>query len=463
MTSWTSARRWTSWSLLALVPVALSTLGACGPRAATSGCEAGCGGAGGGGAGGGSGGGSADGCIDLRTSLELVDPMVEWVYEGSPIWTGVWRDEGGLVLAWAPRYLTQTTNGSDPLVVLSRFDLATGTHVGSRGYSVIPTDLLDGSVYSIGGAPDGSFLVTYSYLEADSPNDYSTIFYALGSFDEPGVVHVLPEVLPQYDLPTHVHWDGEAFAVHADGGPPGGEHEIVVARVAPDGTVVTPRTPYGSTAESGFGPFGYELSFDPVTGRSWAFQANFARSLNAHELDGTPIVSELAVELESPGGESSSRSSVSAHADGADLLWLEWYGFPAYGVVQRRDGDGEKVATVLFEVTFDTFPQSQAVLHLDDGRALVVSVHNGGAATFEVDLDTGAVSEPALLIRDVDDTSTDFRELTVWEDQHGRWLAFQEASAGLAPEPGPAWRVVKIAKGCVYDSWRRTNGKDAEP
>jgi hypothetical protein len=127
-TSETSARRWTSWSLLALVPVALSTLGACGPRAATSGCEAGCGGAGGGGAGGGSGGVGADGCIDLRTSLELVDPMVEWVYEGSPHLDGVWRDEGGLVLAWAPRYLTQTPrSGRDPLVVLSRFDLATGS------------------------------------------------------------------------------------------------------------------------------------------------------------------------------------------------------------------------------------------------------------------------------------------------------------------------------------------------
>jgi hypothetical protein len=272
----------------------------------------------------------------------------------------------------------------------------------------------------------------------------------------PESLTVLPEVLSQVHLPTDIVWDGEAFAVHGDGGVD--EWELVVARVAPDGTVLTPSTVYGRTGASGFGPTGYDLSFDAVTGRTWAFNANLPGGLlSAHELDGTVVFAEpLEIDLVTHGGMTNGR--IAAHGEGLDLVWLEGGSGDYAYIAQRRGLDGALQAEAVLPYPIDHVGREHALLHEVDGRVFMVNAHWEGAELTVLDLEAGTFTEPEPLLLGDGTGATDLRELRLWDDPSGRWLAFNDAR-GLRAEhpehPGPAWRVVRVAPGCVYKTWSR--------
>jgi hypothetical protein len=412
------------------------------------------GGGAGGGAGAGNSGGAAAGCVALDVDLALLDPTIAWA-RGGPVWSGAWPDMTGRVsLAWAPGKPAQNVDGNSRVLVITELDLGAGAHLASHVYDPFPADPNNDGIFAAGKSPSGSFLVAYAYLVPGSPNDLSTIFYALGDTSVPESLTVLPEVLSQVHLPTDIVWDGEAFAVHGDGGVD--EWELVVARVAPDGTVLTPSTVYGRTGASGFGPTGYDLSFDAVTGRTWAFNANLPGGLlSAHELDGAVVFAE-PLEIDLVTGGSMSRGRIAAHAGGVDLVWFEYSGDYAY-IAQRRGLDGALQAEAVLPYPIDHVGREHALLHEVDGRVFMVNAHWEGAELTVLDLEAGTFTEPEPLLLGDGTGATDLRELRLWDDPSGRWLAFKDirGSAEHPGHPGPAWRVVRVAPGCVYKTWSR--------
>jgi hypothetical protein len=390
----------------------------------------------------------------MRTDESLL-PGPGWLPGGTPIWSGVWSQESGpgpgpVTIAWGPRRLEQQEVHHE--LSLTSFDVESGEAIESVVFDVLPKDR-PVDIFSLRGDGSGRFLVAYAYVE--TVGELGTIFYALGDTSVPESLTVLPEVLSQVHLPTDIVWDGEAFAVHGDGGVD--EWELVVARVAPDGTVLTPSTVYGRTGASGFGPTGYDLSFDAVTGRTWAFNANLPGGLlSAHELDGAVVFAEpLEIDLVTHGGMTNGR--IAAHGEGLDLVWLEGGSGDYAYIAQRRGLDGALQAEAVLPYPIDHVGREHALLHEVDGRVFMVNAHWEGAELTVLDLEAGTFTEPEPLLLGDGTGATDLRELRLWDDPSGRWLAFKDirGSAEHPGHPGPAWRVVRVAPGCVYKTWSR--------
>ena len=140
-------------------------------------------------------------------------------------------------------------------------------------------------IYDAAGTPDGAFAAIVDYQDLSSP-DGVRMKVMLGRLDEANLVaewvspwSVLEAVL------FHVGWDGEAFAVHAKRN---GEAAVVLVRLGPDGSVLTPATAVGAISNFYLGDSAFLT--DGESGKSWMVNILSSTTwLSGHERGGTPL------------------------------------------------------------------------------------------------------------------------------------------------------------------------------
>ena len=132
-----------------------------------------------------------------------------------------------------------------------------------------------------GARPDGLVALGVGFDPEDGgAAQFAVLFIRT---DEPSFeqLHVLSWPASIKDI-VGVSWDGEAFAVHGFAN----DNKQYVTRMAEDGTVLLPPTPFGIA--SGY-PSDIRYATDPTSGVSFGVSSFFGLTLVAHQRDGTPI------------------------------------------------------------------------------------------------------------------------------------------------------------------------------
>ena len=253
--------------------------------------------------------------------------------------------------------------------------------------------------------------------------------------------------------PTYVTWDGEAWAVHGYGAPP--QFTLWVARVGTDGTLLLPYTQFGETINAAIGTFAHVLSTDPVSGRTYVFDA-YGKSnvLNGHARDGSRLPGmESGPKLIKANGTpttSTDTPAVSADSTGVWVGWAQLNTGPAYYpmLVQRLDVAGDPVGDAIEVPGEDVLGDKDRVRYwalLSRGPSGLVAFAATAAGAYVYEVDQGQVKNlRRVVVDDSGDADLDFRALQMLEHDGELWLGFNEHS-GLRRV-----RALKAAPGCVY-------------
>ncbi|MBI4702307.1 MAG: hypothetical protein HY744_14375, partial [Deltaproteobacteria bacterium] len=212
---------------------------------------------------GGAGGGAAvEGCVEIRVDESVLPEPSDWSWGAFVPRHPFWRGQGALHVAW----MNFRTNKSQVSLIVSSFEPATGEHLGSRVYDVVPAGLEPwyASIQDAAGAPDGSFAIVFFYRDGGAGGK-TVLRVALGNVASESLSAVwTPPWSVSEAMTFDVGWDGEAFAVHAvkqQGS------EVRLVRLAPDGSVVTPETEVGTITD--IGDWYSAFVTDAETGRTW--------------------------------------------------------------------------------------------------------------------------------------------------------------------------------------------------
>ena len=239
----------------------------------------------GGSAGAGGGGGSApvEGCVDIHADVRLLGDKEAWGATAELVRQPFWVDERGVHLVWT---VEEKATGR-ALLVVSSFDRETGALLDNQLFEAFPTEVSAAmtGIYDAAGTPDGAFAAIVDYQDLSSP-DGVEMKVVLGQLDQASLVGEWVSPWSVFEaIPIDVGWDGEAFAVHAKRN---GETTVLLVRLAPDGTVLTPEMVAG--AITSFESDRSVFVTDAESGKSWMANHRSAGTwLSGHERDGTPF------------------------------------------------------------------------------------------------------------------------------------------------------------------------------
>jgi hypothetical protein len=394
-----------------------------------------------------------EGCVDVETVLELLPPSSAEYLLGRPRQSGAWTEGGALRLGWTVTRNDDPTSagqGWTELLAVSSFDAANGEHVATTLTAVFPSDLHDGNtdILTVGGA--NGLAAASDVSTAGGADDLATSIVDVAT----GSLVTRIGTGTGVGLPTYTTWDGEAFSIHAHGGPP--PRPLLVMRIAPDGTIVLPWTQYGESANVGYGILRYDLSFDPVSGRTWAVDGlGMGYAVSGHERDGTDFLSgPLYYHHPFESDEPLFRiPRVAAVPDGAVIVFTceTKQGFPCQMIV-RLDAEGVPVGEPLFfdAGDFDHY-EDFAVKANADGTVSMLCDSGYGAHLRVYDPVADTVSDPVLV---VDDSAYETTRAVPWFEMLRSSMLFGDDELFAAWEAPTGWRAVKLAPGCVYRSNR---------
>jgi hypothetical protein len=389
-----------------------------------------------------------EGCVDVETTTQSLPP--DNYLGGFALRSGAWLDGSELSLAWQVR--RELANGFGHLVPgVSRFDAKSGDLLGVTLVEVMdPMQVEPSSDLHTGAGHDGAMALSYN---ADDAALYRNLVRVVDLSSATATnEHDVTDPAPLYA--TYTTWDGEAFSIHAHGGPP--PRPLLVMRIAPDGTIVLPWTQYGESANVGYGILRYDLSFDPVSGRTWAVDGlGMGYAVSGHERDGTDFLSgPLYYHHPFESDEPLFRiPRVAAVPDGAVIVFTceTKQGFPCQMIV-RLDAEGVPVGEPLFfdAGDFDHY-EDFAVKANADGTVSMLCDSGYGAHLRVYDPVADTVSDPVLV---VDDSAYETTRAVPWFEMLRSSMLFGDDELFAAWEAPTGWRAVKLAPGCVYRSNR---------
>ena len=375
--------------------------------------------------GGGSGGGAGAGCVDRA--------WVVWRFRG-----GAALLEGDLTVTWGKRSVLV----DEPLVPSTTTLSPAGLVKANLARETLPI-----SIDAMGYSPDGAIAMVGwpPQLFVGHVADANLTFMDLESEVEGTTA-------------THVAWDGEAFTLDVRD-----DTTLVTLRRSESGEVVLPPTPFGTVGALSYVNYdsGYKSSTNPVSGRTYVFDAGGSRWLAGHERSGETIawIPELdAIELEPPPcdgsdgwgvvcGTGAGKPAVAADPEGG--VWVAWHQstvreLSLVGGVQHYDADGNAGPFIWFRTPEgDRGAAENAALYAYSAtRALLVS--SSGTALYAFDVEGSTISEARALTDHVPNPTLNegFRELVLLRDESDlTWLVFEQDTR---------IRALKVAPGCLY-------------
>jgi hypothetical protein len=221
-------------------------------------------------------------------------------------------------------------------LAVSSFDAATGDFVGNHVFPEVPWASLVGTV---GVAPDETVALSGSTRHADGTYSSAVVLLNTNTF-----LPLLVDLGGATRTIYHIGWDGEALAVHNQDST---NNVVEVARLATDGTLLLPWTPFANA-------IGYdgETDFvtDPVTGVSLYGASAYVTSVRGHTREGTPLpIANLAAFVDvNPTYDDMAkpwptvknlRTSLAARSEGGFFVSWSGYTCPISTVVQPLGAD----------------------------------------------------------------------------------------------------------------------------
>lgn len=404
---------------------------ACGTGLA--GCGQGADGGNTGGAGGVAGaGGAVEGCVDIAITPALLPGPKKWVDVGHVAGT-LWATEGGLRVAWVTYELYESwaEKTSIAWLALGTLEPDSATVVDASVYSLFPPDVTysESAIYSFAGRPDGAFAVGYGWTEAGTRPQRAGI----GRLGSPALENTV--VLPSASSATFIGiqsaaaWDGQAFALHAYDAPP--QFALFVARIDDKANVLLPFTEFGLTPNPSYMVFTDWISTHPTSGRTFVFDAESYRVVNAHERDGKPAPftqsGPMLLDAQGASEKDSLYGAVDADDDGG--AWFAWADDVSFSIdpslaVAHLDASGSVTHS------FKTHPPpddpgafGRHALVARGQEAWLVSATGYRMYTFQVT--EAGLSEPSVLVDGLYE-QTDMRYLEAIEYQGEYWVAYTE-------------------------------------
>jgi hypothetical protein len=89
--------------------------------------------------------------------------------------------------------------------------------------------------------------------------------------------------------PFAAAWDGQSFTLHYSLDAQGQQCPLALARVAPDGSVLLPISPFGASCTPVFDKLSHALTTDPVSGNTFIADISGSVLLNGHDRLGQPL------------------------------------------------------------------------------------------------------------------------------------------------------------------------------
>ncbi len=412
---------------------------------------------GGGGAAVGGQGGAPDGCVRITVSPQLLGD--EWfrALEAFPGW--VWRTPSGLHVAWPgyrsypegtqAAFLSQTRTW----LIVSSFEPATGELLAQREYDLFPADLSYSEtwIYAVAGHEDDSFVAVVEY-EPQYETEGSPILLVRGQLAQPqllGSVELSTPEVAGVSRPSHVAWDGEAYAVQMSDG-----QSLLVSRVGLDGSLLLPPTAYGVGMGVGYGEQGYHSSTNAESGATFVYAAQSGRWVTGHQRDGSALplaATDGGLTVLPPEMSEAGAAYPAVAADELGGAWLVWQQFQSSGadnlhtgVAARIDAEGQLDPVLAFAPTAaDAWPpENSCVIARSDRDAWIASNTRQEILVWEVT--DGLLGEPrTLVVGPGGGTNLAVGMLTAFDWRGETWFGFSHTSSG-------SLHVVKADPGCVY-------------
>lgn len=373
---------------------------------------------------------------------------------------GIWRTGNGIHVVWqAFRWLsdagTPSVDKSRTWLAAATFDPTTGSASAVSTYDIYPPQVTSSQsgLYTVAGRSDGLFSVGYDWFENGSRPQRALFLKVSGS--TPTSLELPVDGDPsQLGLQTHAAWDGKAFALHAYGAPP--QFTLHVARVDPQGNVLLPFTQYGITKNTSSGAFGHKSSTNPISGRTYVFDADLSNRLSGHLQDGSPLPGTgptsgpKVVEAIGLQTTETSRAAVSADADGAWVGWSQTNTTPTLKdlVFQRLDIDGNpEGAAIKTSITpLDDPGGIWRLAVLSRGKDRVFAVGASPTRVYGFLIENGVVGPASVIVDAEGSQNFDVRDLVAFDYEDETWIGFSEVAAE------GAIRVLRVKPGCVYPS-----------
>jgi len=398
---------------------------------------------------GGTGGsGGVEGCVDVAITAKVLGDSKEWLDVGA-LSGPLWARADALHVAWVGYHSHSGGKTSVPWLVVGTIHPDLGTIVDAQTYSLFPPALtyVDCAIYSFAGRSDGTFAVGHAWVE-DGKRPPRVAIGRLGSPElKTALIPLAVGDANMFAGQSAAGWDGEAFALHGYDAPP--QFALFAARVDDQAQVLLPFTEFGWTKNPAYTVFTHRVSTDATSGRSFVFDADGPRIVNAHERSGdqTPLTKAGPMELKASGASEADSQYGVVSADSEGGAWFAWADDVVWGArpslaVAHLDAKGSVTHS------FKTQPPAgdagnfarHALVPRPTG-AWLVSATGYGMYTFDV-ADSG-LSAPARLVEGLSDDN-DVRDMEAIEFQGERWVSYAEYKAERFI------RVLKAKPGCVY-------------
>lgn len=387
--------------------------------------------------------------MDIAITPELLGDPKDWLDVGALSGT-LWARADALHVAWVGYHSHSAGKTSVPWLAVGTIHPDLGTIVDPQTYSLFPPAVtyFDCAIYSFAGRSDGTFAVGHMWLE-DGNRPPRVAIGRLGSPELKTALIPLAAGDPNlFAGQSAAGWDGEAFALHGYDAPP--QFALFAARVDDQAQVLLPFTEFGWTKNPAYTVFTHRVSTSATSGRSFVFDADGLRIVNAHERSGdpTPLTETGPFALAAPGASEADSLYGVVSADSEGGAWFAWADDVGSGTrpslaVAHLDAQGS--VTHSFQTkppAADTGNFARHALVPQPTGAWLVSATAYGLYTFEV-TDSG-LSAPATLVEGMLFDDNDVRDMEAIEFQGERWVSYAEYKAERFI------RVLKAKPGCVY-------------
>ncbi|MBX3130758.1 MAG: hypothetical protein KF718_28830 [Polyangiaceae bacterium] len=390
-------------------------------------------------------------CVDVALTPTVPGDEGDWSWLSNPIVGGLWASDAGVHFAWKAYEVVSTTGNVDSMSdTETRLVLTTIAADGTASH-VVHSPFPPGTEWghigeiTVAGRADGVFAVGHDWWDGSA----RPLRVAIGRVDPPslGPGVVLPFDGEPLALHTAATWDGEAFALHAYGGPV--KFTQYLARVDDQANVLLPFTPYAVTSVATVERAGYALSTSAASGQTFLLEPGQLPRLSGHLRNGEPLPGTEAGPkvLAATDPLQSYAASVSARAD-ASGAWLAWKQHKpnTFGMMmQRVDNSGMPVGTGVplpfLPMGSDGIGYAALVSH----ESSVVALAPSDKSFYRFVFDGQTLSEFERILT----PGGGLRQLNIEAIEHQCeiWLSYYQA------DPPQHLRVLKAVPGCIYPTW----------